>query len=44
MVEPFLDKELGEDLEVELLAGDIGFEARRIFEGLETRRFIPLIA
>ena len=38
MVEPLLDKVLGEDIEVELLAGDSGFEAR------EDRRMAPLIA
>jgi len=44
MVEPLLDKVLGEDIEVELLAGDSGFEARRVFEALEDRRMAPLIA
>ena len=29
LVEPLLDKVLGEDIEVELLAGDSGFESRR---------------
>ena len=44
MVEPLLDKVLGEDIEVELLAGDSGFEARRVFEALEARRIAPLVA
>ena len=44
MVEPLLDKVLGEDIEVELLAGDSGFEARRVFEALEARRMAPLVA
>jgi hypothetical protein len=44
MVEPLLDQVLGEDLEVELLAGDSGFESRRVFEALEARRMAPLVA
>ena len=44
MVEPLLDKVLGEDIEVELLAGDSGFESRRVFEALEARRMAPLVA
>jgi hypothetical protein len=44
MVEPLLDKVLGEDLEVELLVGDSGFESRRVFEALEDRRMAPLVA
>ncbi len=44
MVEPLLDQVLGEDIEVELLAGDSGFEARRVFEALEDRRIAPLVA
>ena len=38
LVEPLLDRVLGEDIEVELLAGDSGFESRRVFEALEARR------
>ena len=38
LVEPLLDQVLGEDIEVELLAGDSGFESRRVFEALEARR------
>jgi hypothetical protein len=44
LVEPLLDRVLGEDLEVELLAGDSGFEARRVFEALVARRMAPLVA
>ncbi len=44
MVEPLLDRVLGEDIELELLAGDSGFEARRVFEALEARRMGSLIA
>jgi hypothetical protein len=44
LVEPLLDRILGEDLEVELLAGDSGFESRRVFEVLEARRMAPLVA
>jgi hypothetical protein len=44
LVEPLLDKVLGEDIEVELLAGDSGFESRRVFDALEARRMAPLVA
>ena len=44
LVEPLLDRVLGEDLEVGLLAGDSGFESRRVFEALEARRMAPLVA
>jgi len=44
LVEPLLDHVLGEDIELELLAGDSGFEARRVFETLEARRMGSLIA
>jgi len=43
-VESLLDSVLGEDIEVELLAGDSGFEARRVFEALEAHRMAPLVA
>ena len=36
-MEPLLDKVLGEDIEVELLAGDSGFESRRVLDALEAR-------
>jgi len=44
MVESLLDRLLGEDLEVELLAGDSGFESRRVFDALESRKMGNLIA
>ena len=44
LVEPLLDRVLGEDLEVELLAGDSGFESRRVFDAVEARKVAPLIA
>jgi len=44
MVEPLLDGVLGEDIEVELLARDSGFESRRVFEALEARKVSSLVA
>jgi len=44
LVEPLLDRVLGEDIELELLAGDSGFESRRVFDALEARRMAPLVA
>lgn len=44
LVEPLLDQVLEEDIEVELLAGDSGFESRRVFEVLEARKMAPLVA
>ena len=44
LVEPLLDRVLGEDIEVELLAGDSGFESRRVFDVLEARRMASLVA
>jgi hypothetical protein len=44
LVEPLLDRVLGEDLEVELLAGDSGFESRRVFDVLEAHRMASLVA
>ena len=44
MVEPLLDRVLGEDLEVELLAGDSGFESRNVFDILEASKVGHLIA
>ena len=44
MVESLLDRLLGEDLEVELLAGDSGFESHRVFDALESRKMGNLIA
>jgi len=44
MVEPLLGRVLGENLEVELLAGDSGFESRRVLDAVESRKMAPLIA
>jgi hypothetical protein len=44
MVEPLLDRVLGEDLEVEMLAGDSGFESRRVLDTVESRKVASLIA
>jgi len=44
LVEPLLDRVLGEDLEVELLAGDSGFESHRVFDVIEARKMSPLVA
>ena len=44
LVEPLLDRVLGEDLEVELLAGDSGFESRSVLDAIEARKVAPLIA
>ena len=44
MVEPLLDKVLGEDLEVELLAGDSGFDSRRVLDAVDARKVVSLIA
>ena len=44
LVGPLLDQVLGEDLEVELLAGDSGFESRNVFHLLEARKMTPFIA
>ena len=44
LVEPLLDRVFGEDIEVEMLAGDSGFESRRVFEALEARKMASLVA
>jgi len=44
LVEPLLDKVLGEDIEVELLAADSQHESRNIFDALEARKIDHLIA
>jgi len=44
LLEPLLDRVLGEDIEVEMLAGDSGFESRRVFDALEARKMAPLVA
>ena len=44
LVEPLLDRLLGEDIEVELVAGDSQFESSQVFEALETRKIDNVIA
>jgi hypothetical protein len=44
LLEPLLDRVLGEDLEVEMLAGDSGFESRRVFDAIEARKMASLVA
>ena len=43
LVDPLLDKVLGEDLEVELVAGDSQFESSQIFESLNSRKISNVI-
>jgi len=44
LVEPLFAGVLGKDLEVELLAGDRGFEFRRVFEALYARKVESLVS
>ena len=44
LVEPLLDRVLGGGVEVELLAGDSQFESQQVFEALEDRGIVPLVA
>ena len=44
LVEPLLDRVIGEDIELELLAGDSGFESSRVFDALDARKVEGLIA
>ena len=44
LVEPLLDRVFGEDIDVEMLAGNSGFESRRVFDTLEARKMAPLVA
>jgi len=44
LVEPLLDRLLGEDLEVELVAGDSQFESKHVFDALEARKIGNVIA
>jgi len=44
MVEPLLDRILGEDIEVELLAGDSQLDSQAVFESIESRRLSHIIA
>jgi hypothetical protein len=43
LVEPLLDKVLGEDIEVELVAGDSQFESSELFSLLESRKLEHVI-
>jgi len=43
LVEPLLDKLLGEDIEVELVAGDSQFESGQVFDALEMRKISSAI-
>ena len=44
LVEPLMDKVLGEDIEVELVAGDSQFESEQVFFNLEERQIANIIA
>lgn len=44
LAEPLLDKVLGEDLEVELVAADSQFMSQPLFDSLEARRIAHIIA
>ena len=43
LVEPLLDKLLGEDIEVELVAGDSQFESEQVFDALNRRKISNII-
>lgn len=43
LVEPLLDRLLGEDIEVELMAGDSQFESSQIFDALNMRKINAVI-
>jgi hypothetical protein len=43
LVEPLLDRLLGEDIEVELVAGDSQFESEQVFDALNARRIGNII-
>jgi hypothetical protein len=43
LVEPLLDKLLGEDIEVELVAGDSQFESGEVFDALDSRKISSVI-
>lgn len=44
LVEPLLDRLLGEDLELKLLARDSGFDSGRVFDALDDRGLDSLLA
>jgi hypothetical protein len=43
LVEPLLDRLLGEDIEIELVAGDSQFESEQVFDALNARRIGNII-
>jgi hypothetical protein len=43
LVEPLLDRLLGEDIEVELIAGDSQFESGQVFEALQAKKIGSII-
>ena len=43
LVEPLLDRLLGEDIEVELVAGDSQFESEQVFDVLNSRKIAGII-
>ena len=43
-MELLLDRVLGDDIELELLAGDSGFESGRVFDALDARKVDHIIA
>ena len=44
MVESLLERVLDDDIELELLAGDSGFESSRVFDALDARKIEDPIA
>jgi hypothetical protein len=44
LVEPLLEKVLGENMEVELIVGDSQFESEPLFDGLEAMRIANIVA
>jgi hypothetical protein len=44
LVEPLLDKVLGEDIEVELVVADSQFESQKLFDSLRAKRIANIIA
>jgi hypothetical protein len=44
LIEPLLDRLLGEDIEVELAAGDSQFESQQVFDAFETRKIGSIVA
>jgi hypothetical protein len=43
LVEPLLDRLLGEDIEVELIVGDSQFESKSVFDSLKARKMGSVI-